>query len=170
MTRELAIGARGRFRGERFIIKGKMGLRHSSGVVWEEWYARFEGGRDGWIALTDDGPEIMVTFGVPWPPEFASLHEGDALVPAFFVTETGRARYHSAEGKLPFEPPIGESYRYADLEAPTGEFGTLDYSEDPPLLFIGQHATLADLHLDPSPRAASRTSPLKSSPPRRGAT
>jgi hypothetical protein len=159
VTRELCIGARGRWKGERFIIRGRMGLKHSSGVVWEEWCARFEGGRDGWIAQTPDSDEVMVTFAVAWPPEYASLHEGDLLIPGFVVVETGRARYHSAEGKLPFDPPLGQSYRYADLEAPTGEFGTLDYSEDPPLLFIGQKTTMQELHLDPSPKKPHPPSP-----------
>jgi Domain of unknown function (DUF4178) len=153
VTRELAIGARGKYRGERFIVRGKMGLKHSSGAVWEEWCARFEGGRYGWIAEVDGA--VFVTFEVAWPPEFSSLHEGDALLPAFVVVETGRARYHTAEGKLPFDPPLGESYRYADLEAATGELGTLDFSEDPPLLFIGQRTTMDELHLDPPRRKSS---------------
>jgi hypothetical protein len=39
----------------------------------------------------------------------------------------------------------GETYYYADLSGADGAFGTLDYNQSPPLVFLGQQVTLADL-------------------------
>ena len=57
---------------------------------------------------------------------------------------------------------INHSYdggRYADLDAPTGQFATLDYSEDPPLLFLGERAARADLHLEAPPARRRKRAP-----------
>ena len=35
---------------------------------------------------------------------------------------------------------------FADLRTSTGEFATIDYSEDPPLLFMGRPVEFDDLH------------------------
>ena len=43
-----------------------------------------------------------------------------------------------------------ESYEYADLSGPSGEFATLDYSETPPLVFVGREVALDDLGFPPA--------------------
>jgi hypothetical protein len=61
--------------------------------------------------------------------------------------EKGEARFAAREGKLPFHPRIGRSYRYADLRGPGGAFATIDYGDDPPSLFVGREASLGELAL-----------------------
>ena len=41
----------------------------------------------------------------------------------------------------------GELYQYADLSGPGGQFGTLDYSDHPPSLYLGRQLTLDELKL-----------------------
>jgi hypothetical protein len=143
---KLRLGAKGRHRGVAFVVRGRLTLRHTSGSTWSEWYASFADGRGGWIAPA--GGHVLVTFEASLPP-FRRLVAGRSPWPAYVVEEKGRARYESAEGVLPFSPPFGETYAYADLLAPDGSFATIDYSEKPPRLFIGEATTLLALQIEP---------------------
>jgi uncharacterized protein DUF4178 len=158
---KLRLGARGRHHGVTFVVRGRLTLRHTSGSTWSEWYASFADGRGGWIAPA--GGRVLVTFEATMPP-FRGLKVGKPPWPAYEVEEKGRARYESAEGVLPFAPPFGETYAYADLLAPDGSFATLDYSEDPPRLFIGEATTLLALQIEP------RRKEIRKPAPKRGRT
>jgi hypothetical protein len=70
--------------------------------------------------------------GLPWPTPL-------------IVAETGRATALGAKGEIPYLLTPGETYYYADLSGVNGAFGTLDYNQSPPLVFLGQQVTLADL-------------------------
>jgi hypothetical protein len=61
------------------------------------------------------------------------------------VAEAGQAAYFAAEGEIPFRLTPNEEYQYADLSNAAGEFGTLDFSEDAPLFYLGHETTLAQL-------------------------
>jgi len=61
------------------------------------------------------------------------------------VAETGRATALGAKGEIPYLLTPGDTYFYADLSGAERSFGTLDYNESPPLVFIGNEVTLAEL-------------------------
>src|ERR1044072_2941602 len=61
------------------------------------------------------------------------------------VAETGRATALGAKGEIPYLLTPGETYDYADLSGPNASFGTLDYNESPPMVFLGNQVTLAEL-------------------------
>ncbi|HXQ69056.1 MAG TPA: DUF4178 domain-containing protein, partial [Pyrinomonadaceae bacterium] len=61
------------------------------------------------------------------------------------VAETGRATALGAKGEIPYLLTPGETNFYADLSGTNRSFGTLDYNESPPLVFLGQEVTLAEL-------------------------
>jgi ribosomal protein S27AE len=63
------------------------------------------------------------------------------------VGELSRATFHSAEGEIPWAVDPGATYRFADLSGKNGAFATLDYSEEPPLFFLGREIPLSDLHI-----------------------
>ena len=157
MNGALAIGATGRYLDARFVVRGRLRLRHSSGTEWDEWYAVFAGGRGGWLA--EAGGRFFVTFDDgAWLPEFASLRQGRVALPALVVVEKGSARFIRAEGVLPFRPRIGKEYRYADLRGESGAFATIDYGDDPPSLFVGREALEGELVLEkPKPTRRRRT-------------
>jgi hypothetical protein len=156
----MKIGARGRYEGTAFVVRGKVRLVHSSGSAWEEWHAAFEGGRSGWIACVEERAFITFEDG-SWLPAFGDLAEGARGLPAFVVVEKGRARVAGAEGKLPFRPKLGKEYRYADLRGPRGAFATIDYGDDPPTLFAGREVSLAELGLQEGPHAPKRRRPAQ---------
>jgi len=165
----IAVGTRGTYRGVPFVVRGRLQLRHESGSTWDEWYATFEGGKSksaGWIACAEG--RWLVTFADgAWLPAWDELRPRGRAVPAFVVAEKGTARFAATEGKLPFAPRIGKSYRYADLRGPDGAFATIDYGDDPPSLYFGREAKLADLGLEmaagnSTPRAGGRARTTKS--------
>jgi hypothetical protein len=148
-------GTSGSYRGRPYRITGRTQMRHQAGGVWDEWYAAFDDGNWGWLAEAQG--RFYVTFKVDAAaPAFEALHVGDPAVwQGFVAAEIGEATLASAEGELPWTPTPNSTYRYADLTGPERAFGTIDYSEEPPVVFYGQEVTLADLGItDAAPRAA----------------
>ena len=123
------------------------------GGQWDEWYATFSNGWLGWIAEAQG--RFYITFQYPIPegtyvPTFEQLQLGQQVYglpwpTPLMVAETGRATALGAKGEIPYLLTPGETYDYADLSGADGAFGTIDYNQTPPLIFLGQQVTLADL-------------------------
>ena len=149
----LDIGIRGKWRDIPFELTGRAQLGHEMGGQWDEWYATFSNGWLGWLAEAQG--RFYLTFQRPVPenvqlPSFDQLQLGQSVSglpwPApLMVAETGRAKALGAKGEIPYLLTPGETYFYADLSGANGSFGTLDYNETPPLVFLGQQVTLAEI-------------------------
>jgi hypothetical protein len=136
----LCLGAKGQFEGKRFEIVGRLQLEQDTGF-WNEWFLHYAGGATGWLG------EALGQY-------FAVKETVETSVPAFnalkvrmsqkingkryVVTEARKARCTGSEGELPFIVGQGYELPYADLRGPDGAFATIDYSEDPPLVFLGR--------------------------------
>ena len=153
----LGIGLRGRYREEAFEITGRAQFSHSAGGVWNEWYAAFPNDRWGWIAEAQG--HYYLTFQRPLQDHnalgpFTTFTPG-ALVFALptptplTVAEKGSAHAVSAEGEIPYLLVPGTEHQYVDLSGPNGEFATLDYSEEPPLFYVGREVRFAELGFSP---------------------
>ena len=140
----IRLGTEGRFRGVHFAVVGRIQLRYESGL-WNEWHLLFDDMRGGW--LSDANGEYTVSFLTPpgaTLPGFATLMPNDELMLAgrdFIVTDLEEAMCISGEGELPFAFGAGYPAQLADLRT-TGEaesaFASIDYSETPPLFFVGE--------------------------------
>jgi ssDNA-binding Zn-finger/Zn-ribbon topoisomerase 1 len=149
----LDVGLRGKWKDIPFELTGRAQLGHEMGGQWDEWYATFANGWLGWLAEAQG--RFYITFQYPIPegvqvPAFDQLQLGQPVpgLPwptALMVAETGRATALGAKGEIPYLLTPGETYYYADLSGTNGAFGTLDYNQTPPLVFLGQQVTLADL-------------------------
>jgi len=142
----LTVGTTGRFRGTGFRITGRSQLSHPMGGTWDEWYAALDDGRWGWLAEAQGRFYFTFKAGADAPSHDA-LQLG-ATVPAIdslTVAEIAEASLISAEGELPWVPEPGSSYAYADLTGTDKRFATIDYSEEPPVVFKGAETTLAEL-------------------------
>ena len=58
-----------------------------------------------------------------------------------------RARYRGVEGELPFEYWDKSEATFVDLLSADGAMATVDYSESPPLLFVGEYVQWTDLRM-----------------------
>jgi hypothetical protein len=149
----LDIGLRGTWKDVPFELTGRAQLGHEMGGQWDEWYATFSNGWLGWLAEAQG--RFYITFQYPIPqgvevPQFDQLRLGQPVPDLpwptpLIVAETGRATALGAKGEIPYLLTPGATYYYADLSGTNGAFGTLDYNESPPLVFLGQQVTLAEL-------------------------
>src|SRR5262249_45708158 len=64
-----------------------------------------------------------------------------------FATTMTTASYKGMEGELPFRFVGKSNMLFADLKTAGAAFGTIDYSETPPLLFVGEWVEYDDLKL-----------------------
>ena len=164
----LKIGLKGEFKGTRFELTGRAQIRHELGGYWDEWYATFSNGWVGWLAEAQGN--FYLTFYQPLPagaviPSFDQLQVGQQLsvIPgsSFTVVEKGIATAVAADGEIPYQLVPNEQSAYADLSGPNNGFGTIDYSMDPPWIFVGQQVSLTDIGLAdarPAEREARRVS------------
>lgn len=159
----LDIGVRGTWRDIPFELTGRAQLGHEMGGQWDEWYATFSNQWLGWLAEAQG--RFYLTFQYPVPenvtlPSFDQLElgqhiEGLPWPTPLIVAETGRATALGAKGEIPYLLTPGETYNYVDLSGPNASFGTLDYNESPPMVFLGNQVTLAELGIT-STRAPER--------------
>jgi Zn finger protein HypA/HybF involved in hydrogenase expression len=151
----LKLGLKGTFNGQRFELTGRAQMRHELGGYWDEWYATFSNGWVGWLAEAQG--RFYLTFYQPMPqatelPSFASIQLGQFVegIPSktpLMVQEKGTATSAAADGEIPYKLVPGEQSDYADLAGKDDAFGTIDYSSDPPWLFIGKHVALDEIGL-----------------------
>jgi DNA-directed RNA polymerase subunit RPC12/RpoP len=160
----LELSLRGVYLGVAFELTGRAQLQHAAGGFWDEWYAAFSDGRWGWLAEAQGRFYLTFQIHVPSPnalPAFDSLQLGQQVwaIPAQsppVVAEKGTARMLGAAGEIPYLVTPGETYAYADLSGQGGVFGTLDYGEQPPFVFVGREVTLAELGLADARRSVER--------------
>ncbi len=165
----LKLGIKGTFKDTRFELTGRTQLKHELGGNWDEWYATFSNGWVGWLAEAQG--RFYLTFYQPLPdgvslPSFAGLQLGQTLpeIPGstqLMVQEKGKASTVAADGEIPYKLTPGEQFEYADLAGKDNAFGTIDYSIDPPWVFIGSQVTLDEIGLGdakPVQREAKRVS------------
>ena len=138
---------RGRHESVGFELIGRLQLRYAQGY-WNEWYARFDDDRLGW--LSEGSGLCYVTFehgSDGAPPAFP---ESDALVlgttiqydgEQFTVTNIEQAQCVAAEGELPFRATPGHVAPMVDLRSEK-RFASIDYSETPPRIYLGEAVTL----------------------------
>jgi len=149
----LDVGLRGKWKDQPFELTGRAQLGHEMGGQWDEWYATFSNGWLGWLAEAQGRFYLTFQYQIPEGvavPTFDQLQLGQPVngLPwpsPLIVAETGRATALGAKGEIPYLLTPGETYYYADLSGTNRSFGTLDYNQTPPLVFLGQEVTLAEI-------------------------
>ncbi|MBA2333476.1 MAG: DUF4178 domain-containing protein [Blastocatellia bacterium] len=165
----LKLGQKGSYNGNRFELSGRAQLRHEMGGFWDEWYATFSNGWVGWLAEAQG--KFYLTFYQPIPdgkvlPPFDQLQIGQTVQETpgsspMIVTEKGTATAVAADGEIPYRLTPNEQSHYADLSGRENAFGTIDYSNEPPWLFVGNQVSLDEIGLGdarPAQRETRRVS------------
>lgn len=145
----IQLGTEGVYRNRAFVVIGRILYEYELGG-WNEWHMVCQDGTSGW--LSDAQAEYAVSFlcphqGLPSALEIRvgqKLRLGGVLCE---VTSLTRARYRGVQGELPFEYWDKSEALFADLRTPDARFATIDYTEDPPRLFLGEAVGFDDLHL-----------------------
>ena len=142
----IQLGTEGSYKSVHFAVIGRIQLKYADGL-WNEWYLLFDDARSGWLG--ESGGEFFVTFqkAARDLPSFDSLEPGrDIILDGVSGTVSGleEAMCIAGAGELPFKVGAGYPVKSADLRAGAA-FATIDYSEDPPLYFVGEKVTGASL-------------------------
>lgn len=143
-------GTMGRWGARPFEVVGRIVYEYGRGC-WNEWHLRFADGESGWLsdAQLEFSISVLATPEGMLPGE-DEIHIGDVINhggTSLHVTSATTARYRGVEGELPFEYWDKGETLFVDLRTTDGRFATIDYSESPPLLFVGEHVTFAELSL-----------------------
>jgi hypothetical protein len=146
----IQLGTEGTYRNRAFQVIGRIVYEYEQGS-WNEWHLIFNDGQSGW--LSDAQLEYSVSLLTKPPgtlPGYTAIkrdNEFNWSGVVYQVTTITRAHYVGVEGELPFEYWDKEDLTFVDLRSRDGRFGTIDYSEDPPLLFLGEAVEYDDLRL-----------------------
>lgn len=146
----IQLRAEGIFGTRSFYVAGRILYSWEQGG-WNEWHIVFNDGNSGW--LSDAQAEYAISVLTPPPAPLPSVGE---LFPGrkfqfkdglYQVTTVTHAKYVGVEGELPFQYWDKAECVFADLRTHDRRFGTIDYSENPPLLFLGEVVEFDQLRL-----------------------
>ena len=145
----LQLGSEGVYKDVHFALIGRIQIKYPSGV-WNEWHILFDDMRTGW--LSEAGGEYVLTFQEA--PQEMLPAQGDLKVGQRFVLQgqpwtvsnIENAECIAGAGELPFKVGAGYPVVAVDLRN-RANFATLDYSDTPPLLFIGEAVDFAALKM-----------------------
>ncbi|HSC79374.1 MAG TPA: DUF4178 domain-containing protein [Chitinolyticbacter sp.] len=143
----IQLGTSGLWQGKAFTVLGRIQLRYDAGF-WNEWYALFDDGAAGWLSESNGLYVFTVDAGVAEPPplfdklqpDMPWCHQGRT----FRLADKREAQCSGGEGELPFVVGAGWQARVSDWRA-AEQFLTLDYSEKPVRVYLGQAVRLEDL-------------------------
>ena len=145
----IQLGTTGRHGRRAFTVTGRIVYEWERGG-WNEWHLAMADGGSGWLS------DAQLEYAVSYPKEAKGLPDAGAVKPgdtiridgrAWRVTVRTTARYLGVEGELPFEYWDKSKLSFVDLAGEGTAFGTIDYSEVPPLLFVGEHVAYDALQL-----------------------
>jgi Domain of unknown function (DUF4178) len=145
----IQIGTEGAYQNKSFVVIGRILYEYEQGG-WNEWHVVYNDGTNGW--LSDAQLEYDLSWQRALPAQLPPVNQiarggtfqWDGHV--YEVTSLTQAHYKGVQGELPFQYWDKTDLLFADLRTSGGDFGTIDYSENPPLLFLGRAVEFDDLH------------------------
>ena len=143
------IGSSGRYKGE-FVFVGRVRVSWEDGF-WNEWFVRYDDGRDGWLAEAQGF--YMISEPVQTPDE---LPKESDVVPglviqigklSYTVDDIKQVTYSFAEGELPFAAPQGFHGVSIDLSHGESDFASLSYGANGDVdVFTGKYLEFEKFH------------------------
>ena len=145
----IQLGTTGTFQKRHFTVVGRILYEYERGG-WNEWHLRLDDATSAW--LSDAMAEYAVSRRADAAdlPAAADMHVGESHRwdgRAYTAAALTNAHYRGVEGELPFETWNKHDVLFVDLDAQDGHFATIDYSDEPPTLYLGEYTEFDDLHM-----------------------
>ncbi len=144
----IQIGTEGIYENKAFVVIGRIAYDWADGS-WNEWHIVYNTGENGW--LSDAQLEFAVTKQIPWAPSLNQQLSPGTIVEVqsqqYTVSTVTLANYRAVEGELPFEFWDKTVCRFIDLRGYDGGFLTVDFTEEPALLYAGRMVSFEALRL-----------------------
>jgi hypothetical protein len=144
----IQVGTAGKWRGQSFVVVGRVTYAWERGR-WNEWHCLRGDGSSAW--LSDAQLEYAMTvqvYATGRMPELRNVQLGDRFIwgdNSYAVTNVLEAHYVGTEGDLPFTTYSKARSTFVDLTSDDGAFATVDGTENPPLLYLGEYVSFDDL-------------------------
>ena len=145
----IQIATEGIYRNQAFTAAGRIIYEYDEGT-WNEWHVVMQDGSSAW--LSDAQAQYCFTRATANKnlPAMSEVHEGkqynwDGI--RFTVSVVTNARYRGVEGELPCQYWDKTTATFADCLSARGDFATLDYSDDEPVLYRGEIVDFDSLRL-----------------------
>jgi hypothetical protein len=145
----IQIATEGIYNNKAFTVAGRIIYEYEQGT-WNEWHVVQNDGSSAW--LSDAQAQYCYTTltthkDLPAANDVrvGNRYTWDGIL--FSVTSITEAKYRGVEGELPFQYWDKETALFADCMSPRGDFATIDYSDEQPLLYRGAIADFDSLHL-----------------------
>ena len=146
----IQIATEGIYRNKAFVVVGRILYEYEQGG-WNEWHLVYNDGSSGWLSDAQLEYDVSAETKPPTPLPFRdNIARGGKFQwngTVYEVTSRTVAHYRGVEGELPFEYWDKKDVLFFDLRTPDGRFGTIDCTEETPLLFLGEAVEYDDLHL-----------------------
>ncbi len=144
----IQIGTEGVYQHQGFVAVGRIIYEYDQGT-WNEWHIVRNNG-SAWLSDAQD--EYAVTFAAPGRnlPTAAEARVGQGFAwdgETYTVSTITRAHYRGVEGELPFQYWDKQDVTFVDLMSASGKFATLDYSDETPVLYLGEAVEFDALRL-----------------------
>jgi hypothetical protein len=145
----IQLGTTGVWRKQGFSVVGRIQYRWARGR-WNEWHCVLDDGSSAWLA----DAQLQYTMSASFTPSDEVPSASDIWRVTidwngrrYLVKTVTTAQYEGVEGELPFEYWDKTECTFVDLVGIRGGFATVDYSESPPLVFLGESVTFTGLQL-----------------------
>lgn len=144
----IQMGTEGMWHEQSFVVVGRVTYGWERGR-WNEWHCVMNDGSSAW--LSDAQLEYAMTIMAPSSfvlPELSTVRVGDTYFwndTPYDVVNITEARYLGTEGELPFSTWDKRVCTFVDLQNAHHGFATIDGSEVPPMLFLGEYVNFDDL-------------------------
>jgi hypothetical protein len=143
------IGTEGVFNHKAFTAIGRIVYEYDQGT-WNEWHLMMNDGTSGWLSDAQD--EFAVSFLASGRklPEPTGFQVGEPFVwdnVTYSVSTITKAHYRGVEGELPFQYWDKGDVVFVDLRSESSKFATLDYSDEKPVLYLGEMVEFENLAL-----------------------
>jgi hypothetical protein len=145
----IQIGTEGIYQNKSFVVIGRIIYEYEQGT-WNEWHVVYNDSSNGWLADAqleyDLSWQTQPPSRLPAPNEIQRGNPFQFNGKTYSATSLTKAHYKGVQGELPFQYWDKSDLLFADLRTTEGDFATIDYSENPPLLFVGRAVEFDDLH------------------------
>jgi len=143
----IQVGTEGIFGKHAFSVIGRIIYEYDQGH-WNEWHFVMDDGSSGWLS------DAQLNYAVSFPVQGQTLPRECKIgqpytwnSEIYVVSSITKAHYRGVEGELPFQYWDKSDVLFVDLMSHSEKFATIDCSEDPPLLFLGESVEFEDLKL-----------------------
>ena len=143
----IQIGTEGIYGPHSFVAIGRIIYQYDQGN-WNEWHLMMNNGTSGWLSDAQD--EYAGSFAAPGrklPKECRVGQDYSWDNASYKVSTITKAHYRGVEGELPFQYWDKTDVVFVDLMSYSGKFGTIDYSDDEPVLYLGEFVDFDSLKL-----------------------